>query len=134
MPLTLDRKPLGQMLLGRGLIEPAQLDRALDEQRRCNHRKLLGEILVEMRQLSEEQVAEVLAESYGLPFIRVGPRVADPKVIPLVPRAFLEKYHALPLFLVDGVLTVAVAEPADLFLRDELERITGHTVQFAAAT
>src|SRR3954468_24060642 len=134
MPLTLERKPLGQMLVNRGLIEPAHLDRALEEQRRCSHQKLLGEILVEMRHLSEEQLAEVLAESYGVPFVRVSPRVADPKVIPLVPRAFLEKRRALPLFLVDNVLTVAVAEPADLFLREELERVTGFTVQFVAAT
>src|SRR3954463_5970947 len=117
MPLTLDRKPLGQMLVNRGLIGAAQLDCALEEQRRCNHRKLLGEILIEMRHLSEEQVAEVLAESYGLPFVRVSPRVADPKVIALTPRALLEKHQALPLFLVEEVLTVAVAEPADVFLR-----------------
>jgi type IV pilus assembly protein PilB len=134
MQSTLERKPLGQMLVNRGLIEPAHLERALEEQRRCSHQKLLGEILVEMRQLSEEQLAEVLAESYGLPFVRVSPRVADPKVIPLFPRAVLEKHQALPLFLVENVLTVAVAEPADLFLREELERLTGFTVQFVAAT
>ncbi len=132
MTNTAGRKPLGQLLLGRGFLQPAQLDRALEEQRRCSHQKLLGEILVELRQCSEEQVAEALAESYGLPFARVSPRIADPKVIAVLPKAFLEKHCVLPLFLVEGVLTVAVAEPADLFLREEIERVTGLSVQVVA--
>ena len=128
------RKPLGQLLLGRGLIQPAQLERALDEQRRSNHQKLLGEIFVELHQCSEEQVAEALAESYGIPFARVSPKVADPKVISVLPRSFLEEHKVLPLFLVEGVLTVAVPEPANVFLLEEIGRLSGHRVQVVAAT
>lgn len=134
MVLTRERKPLGQILLGKGLLQPAQLDRALEEQRLGNHQKLLGEILVELRQCTEEQIAAVLAESYGVPFARIGPRLADPKVLSMLPRPFLENNHVLPLFLVEGTLTVAVAEPADLVLREEIERLSRLTVQLVAAT
>ena len=127
-------KQLGQLLLGRGLIQPAQLDRALEEQRRGNHRKLLGEIFVELRHCSEEHVAEALAESYGIPFARISPRIADPKVISVLPREFLEKHQVLPLFCVEGVLTVAVPEPADVFLLEQIERLSGRRVQPVAAT
>ena len=42
MIATAARKPLGQLLQEKGLVKPEQLERALDEQRRSNHQKLLG--------------------------------------------------------------------------------------------
>src|SRR5438270_2804943 len=132
--ITAERKPLGQLLLGKGLLKSVHLDRALEEQRRCNHRKLLGEILVEQRWCSEEHVAESLAEAYGIPFARIGPRLADPQVVGLLPRQFLEEHTVLPLFLVEGTLTVAVPEPADVFLVEEIERLSGFHAQIVAAT
>ena len=134
MNLTLTRQPLGQLLLGRGVVGPAQLEGALAEQRNARTKKLLGEILVESRLCSEDQVAEALAESYGVPFARVSPRLADPKVVSVLPREFCEREQVLPLFLVEGVLTVAVVEPANVFLLDEVRRLTGYRVQPVAAT
>ncbi|MDB5303414.1 MAG: ral secretion pathway protein [Phycisphaerales bacterium] len=130
----IEHKPLGQLLIRRGLLQEPQLDRALAEQRQCRHQKLLGEILVELKICSEEQVAQTLAEADGLPFVRVSPKLADPKVVALLPHEFLERNGVLPLFLVEGVLTVAVSEPANLFLLEEIERRTGHRVQIVAAT
>src|SRR5262249_32271536 len=108
MIATAKRKPLGQVLVDKGLLKPEQLERALEEQKRSNHQKLLGEILVEQGFCSEEQVTECLAEAYGVPFARISPRVCDPKAIELLPKDFLEKHQVLPLFLVEGMLTVAV--------------------------
>src|SRR5215203_5696149 len=134
MIATLQRKPLGQLLLAKGLIKPEQLDRALDEQRRSNHQKLLGEVLVELRLCTEDQITEALAQAYGVPYARVSPRIADPKVIAVLPKEFLEKHQVLPLFLVEGTLTVAVPEPANVFLVEEIERLSCYQVQVVAAT
>jgi type IV pilus assembly protein PilB len=134
MIASLERKPLGQVLLGKGLIQQDQLDRALDEQRRSNHQKLLGEILIELRYCTEDQIIEALAQAYGVPYARISPRVADPKIIATLPKDFLEKHSVLPLFLVEGTLTIAVPEPANVFLIEEVERISGHNVQVVAAT
>jgi type IV pilus assembly protein PilB len=134
MIATATRKPLGQLLLAKGVIQQEHLDRALDEQRRSNHQKLLGEILVEMRFCTEDQITEALAQAYGVPYARISPKVADAKVIPVLPKDFLEKHCVLPLFLVEGVLTVAVSEPANVFLLEELERLSGYQVQLVAAT
>jgi type IV pilus assembly protein PilB len=131
---TATRKPLGQLLLDAGVLKPEQLDRALEEQRLSNHQKLLGEILVELNLCSDEQISEALAQAYGVPYAKVSPRLADPKVVPILPREFLEKHQVLPLFLVDGVLTVAVSEPANVFLMEEIERLSGYAVQLVAAT
>jgi type IV pilus assembly protein PilB len=134
MIATTTRQPLGQILLDKGLVRPEQLERALEEQKRGNHQKLLGELLVEMRFCSEDQITEALARAYGVPYARVSPRVADPKVIAILPKEFLEKHQVLPLFLVEGTLTVAVSEPANVFLVEEIERLSGHRVQLVAAT
>src|SRR5262245_26641089 len=106
MIATAQRKPLGQLLLSKGLIRPEQLERALEEQKKSNHQKLLGEILVELNICSEDQITESLAQAYGVPYARVSPRIADSKAIATLPKDFLEKHQILPLFLVEGVLTV----------------------------
>jgi type IV pilus assembly protein PilB len=134
MIATLERKPLGRLLLDKGLIKPEQLDRALEEQKRSNHQKLLGEVLVELRFCTEDQITEALAQAYGVPYARISPRIADPKVIASLPKEFLEKHQVLPLFLVEKVLTVAVSEPANVFLVEEVERLSGFQVQVVAAT
>jgi type IV pilus assembly protein PilB len=134
MIATATRKPLGQLLLEKGAIKPEQLERALEEQRRSGHQKLLGEILVEIRACTEDQVTEALAQGYGVPYARISPRVADPRAVALLPREFLEKHQVLPLFLVEAMLTVAVSEPANVFLQEEMERVSGYNVQLVAAT
>src|SRR5204863_3173795 len=134
MIASLERKPQGQLLLNKGLIKPEDLERALEEQKRSNHQKLLGEVLVELGFCSEDQITESLAQAYGVPYARVSPRIADPKVIAVLPKEFLEKHQVLPLFLVEGTLTVAVPEPANVFLVEEVERLSGYQVQVVAAT
>jgi type IV pilus assembly protein PilB len=134
MIATAARKPLGQLLKEKGLIKPEQLERALDEQKRSNHQKLLGEILIEMRFCTEDQITETLAQAYGVPYARISPRIADPKIIAILPKEFLEKHCVLPLYLVERVLTVAVPEPANVFLLEEIERLSSYTVQLVAAT
>ncbi|MGD0461787.1 MAG: GspE/PulE family protein [Tepidisphaeraceae bacterium] len=134
MIATLERKPLGQLLLAKGLIQQEQLDRALEEQDRGGHQKLLGEVLVELHICTEDQITESLAQAYAVPYARVSPKIADPKVIQVLPKEFLEKHQTLPLYLVAGVLTVAVSEPANVFLLEEIERLSGYQVQVVAAT
>ncbi|MHC5022338.1 MAG: GspE/PulE family protein [Planctomycetota bacterium] len=128
------RMVLGEALVEKGFISESQLEQALEHQRERGHRRLLGEVLVELNFVEEEQVLGALAEAYGIPFVTQTVRLADPKVVELLPREFLEDHKVLPLFLVRGLLTLAVAEPANLYLVEEVQRMTGHEVQIAAAT
>ena len=130
----LPRLQLGEMLVGRGLITPKQLADALEHQKHHGHRRLLGETLVELGFVDEEQVMEAVAESYGIPYAREIARIADPKALETLPREYLLEHLVLPLFVVRDVLTVAVAEPANLYLFEEIRRRTGKQVQIVAAT
>jgi type IV pilus assembly protein PilB len=83
---------------------------------------------------TENQIASALAQGYGVPYAQVTPKICDPKVIEILPRDFLEEYIVLPLFKVNNVLTIAVSEPTNVFLIDEIERISGCKVQIVCST
>lgn len=89
---------------------------------------------MELRACSDAQIAETLAIAYELPFIRLTPRVPDPRVAALLPVDFLTAHRVLPLFVVDDTLTLAVAEPADVFAVDAVASMTGHEVQTVVTT
>ena len=124
---------LGQLLVKSGVLSEEQLAEALRIQRQEGNRHLLGEVLIEQGMCTEEQIMEALARGYGIPFARVSPRIADPRVVDVLPREFLKKHCVLPLFKVRNTLTLAVAEPANVFLLEEVGRMTGLEVQVVCA-
>ena len=128
------RKSLGQLLISKGIITQPLLDAVLETQKAQGKHKLLGEMLIEQGLVTEEQICEALADAYGVPYAKANPKICDPKVIEVLPREFIEKHGVLPMFLVNGVLTVALAEPSNLFLIEEIHQLTGHTVQVVAST
>ncbi|MFN9075996.1 MAG: GspE/PulE family protein [bacterium] len=130
----LPRLQLGQMLVSRHLISQKQLDDALEHQRENGQRALLGETLVTLGFVSDYDVMQVVAESYGIPFAKDIARIADPKALEVLSRDYLLEHLVLPLFLVRDVLTVAVAEPANLYLFEDIRHRTGKTVQIVATT
>jgi type IV pilus assembly protein PilB len=129
-----NKMQLGQLLLGRGIVTAEQIEKVLAEQKQEGHRKLLGELLVEKGYCTDNQIASALAEAYGLPYAQITPKICDPKTVEILPRDFLEKHIILPLFKVGDKLTVAVSEPTNVFLVDEIERISGCKVQLVCAT
>ncbi|HDS84477.1 MAG TPA: type II/IV secretion system protein [Phycisphaerales bacterium] len=126
--------PLGQVLLNRGVVSQEQIDQALAKQQDQGHNRLLGELLVELGFCSDNQIAAALAEAYGLPYAQIIPRLCDPEVVELLPRDFLEEHIALPMFKVFDTLTVALSEPANVFVIDEIRRLTDCRVQIVCAT
>ncbi|MBG83302.1 MAG: ATPase [Phycisphaerae bacterium] len=131
---ALPKLPLGEMLLKRNLISQSDLDRALEQQSQGGHEKLLGEVLQQIGAVSEANVLEVIAEGYGVPFVDQVARIADPRALDALPRDFIEEHRVLPMFLVRDTLTVAVSEPANLYLVEEIARISGYDIKIVAAT
>lgn len=125
---------LGDLLVQRGYLSEAGLKEALGLQKKGNQGKLLGEILIEAAACSEDQVAECIADSYGVPYAKLELRLCDQKTAELLPREFIENNLVMPLFAVRGVLTLAVSEPSNLFLIEEVEKLTKLRVQTVVAT
>ena len=128
------RARLGDILIARGVITEAQLAIALDAQQRGQQQNLIGEILVDRGYAAKEQVLSAVAEVCGVPFARLTPQLMDLAVRSALPEAFSQKHGVLPLFRVRDVLTVAVSEPSNLFLVDEVAHAAGMSVQIVAAT
>src|SRR5207249_673667 len=133
MPHSTATPRLGNVLIERGYVTVEQLNSCLSEQR-AGGGKLLGEILVDRAFCTEDQITECLASVYGVPYAKLETRIADPKVVDALPREYIEKNLVFPLFKIRGTLTVAVTEPTNLFLIDELKAQTSLEIQVVATS
>src|SRR3990172_6952138 len=125
---------LGDLLVRKGYLSEEQLRAALLAQKDGGRSKLLGEILVELEYCSEDQIVECLATEYGVPYAKLEARLFDPNVVGVLPREYIENNLVLPLFVVRNTLTIAVSEPSNLFLIEEIRGLSGLEVQIVAAT
>lgn len=125
---------LGDLLIFKEYVTAEQLESALEEQAQGDGSQLLGELLVNNEYCTEEQVLECLALEYRIPYVQLDSRMFDSKIFDVLPREFVEKHTVLPLFKVRNVLTVAVAEPTNVFLVDQLRDLTKSEIQIVAAS
>ena len=121
-PIQSSTLPLGQQLLEAGLIAENELDAALECQSRRGGR--LGEVLIELGFLSEDELLPFLHRKLGLPSVQLRDGVVDPHVVHLIPREMAERLNVLAMFKVHDTLCVAMAEPQNLPQIDEIERMT----------
>ena len=133
-PLLERKLRIGDLLVASGHLPLERLEEALEIQRESAGQKLLGEVLVEREFCTEDQVLECLAVEIGVPHLRLENRLFDQKLFDTFPREFIDKNTILPLFRVQDVLTVAVAEPTNVFLIDQLRDIARCEVQIAIAS
>ena len=114
------RKRLGEILQQKGLLDEGQLGQALEMQRRSGEK--LGEALVKLGLVSADDIANALSEHLSIP--RVDPRVCyiTKEVVGLVPEPFIRNQQVLPIELDDRILTVAMVDPLNIMVIDELRR------------
>ena len=108
--------------LGSVSLEQLEQARAVH---RTTPRKRLGEILLEMGAVSEQNLLRCVAQQYELEFVRVERETVDPDALARLDRAFIEAHRIIPLRVQAGRLVVATADPTDVFLLDEVKRKTG---------
>jgi type IV pilus assembly protein PilB len=119
-PAVADR--LGEILLREGVVSREQLGQALAEQKATKHR--LGYVLVKLGLVPELEITKVLARQYRMPAVDLSRFEVDPKILKLVPSDMAAKGVVLPLKREGRTLTVAMADPTDLGLLEDLKFIT----------
>ena len=112
------RKKLGEMLVESGLVDPDGLRAALAEQRRWG--RPLGRTLVEMRVITEEALVGVLAKQLLVPTVDLDKIQIPAAVLELVPAELAERHHLIPFAQPSKFLDVAMADPTDAGIIDEL--------------
>lgn len=124
------KRKLGEMLLGAGLINEFQLRSALSDQRQWT--RPLGVTLISMGFLSEADLISVLSDQLCYPAADLDLKIVAPEVIELVPYEVATKLHCLPLAVQrKGSVTelyLAILDPTDLAVIDEIGFRTGHKV------
>ncbi|MFH1238829.1 MAG: type IV-A pilus assembly ATPase PilB [bacterium] len=127
-----EKKRLGEMLVDAGLVTEAQIKEALKVQKETGNR--LGKILVQKGIISEDNMISLLAEQLGIPRVNLSDYLIDPQIIALVPEDLARRYVLIPLFKVGDVLTVAMSDPSNVFVLDEVGYKVGCAVEPILAT
>jgi type IV pilus assembly protein PilB len=110
------------VLLERGKITPAQLQKAIDRQKSHPHLSVL-DVLIQAEATDETTALGAVAEYFKLPFLRVTTADVDVDTFERLPVQYLKAKGALPIRREEsGAVLVGISDPADIFLIDDLKR------------
>ena len=127
MAVIVDR--IGKLLVGAKIISEQQLKEALAIQRQKGSGQL-GGTLVKMGLIEEEKLLGFLAQQYRVPAVNLKSyQPIDPAIIKLVPIELVKKHMVVPLKRVGSTLTVAMADPTNVFGLDDLKFRTNYSIQ-----
>lgn len=123
---------LGELLIRENLITQDHLKQALEHQK--SHGGRLGSSLVKLGFLSSDQITSVLSRQYGIPSINLDYFEAEPSVTRLVPMETAVKYQVVPISRVGSSLTLAMADPANVYAMDDIKFMTGLNIEPVVAS
>ncbi|HQC51402.1 MAG TPA: ATPase, T2SS/T4P/T4SS family, partial [bacterium] len=118
---------LGQELVEAGLISADQL--AVVQETQKNLGGNLGHILIRKGFLDREQIFEFLSKRLNIPFVALGDYTIDSDAVKLVPMSLAKKYHFMPMFKIEDTLTIAMADPLDVFALDDVRAALNCRIQ-----
>ncbi|HQM50285.1 MAG TPA: GspE/PulE family protein [Candidatus Hydrogenedentes bacterium] len=130
MAVTHER-PIGDILVDHGVITPLELDEALQRQRLTG--EMLGRVLVQMGLCDEQAVVEALGVQSGMERVDITKIQVSGEVLGKVSADIARFYSIVPVRFDDGVLTVAMADPLNLGIIDDLSQILGYRVKGAVS-
>ncbi len=127
---------LGELLIKEGLINDAQLEKAISVQRQDGGR--LGEVIVKLGLVKEDQMVSAVGKQLNIPYFTLGTGMLKPAtdqgLDQLIAHDFAIKNSVLPLSRTLRSLTVAMADPLDIILTDNLKKVTGCEINRVIAT
>ncbi len=128
---------MAQRRLGQILVDLGYIteDQLWDilEEQKKSPGEVIGQVAIRMGLVTEEQVTEALAEQWGMPVVNLKETTISPKVLEIVPQTMAEIYKIMPISLKDDVLTVAMADPQNMAALDDLRNFLGYDVRGAVS-
>jgi type IV pilus assembly protein PilB len=123
---------LGELLTKAGLITQDQLKEALRVQKETGGK--LGETLIKLQFVAEEDITECLSQQFGVPSINLQHFEIDASVIKLISGDVARKYNILPVNKTGATITIAMADPTNVFAMDDIKFMTGYNVEPVVAS
>ena len=125
-------KPLGQILVERGVITSSQLQKSLETQQQ--EQGLIGEIIVKLEFAKEEDIAYCLSLQYGFPYLPLENYEISSEVVSLVSKNVCSHYCLVLIDKIGKTLTIAMANPLNNNAIEDLEDLTGCDIQIFVST
>ncbi|MFA5316815.1 MAG: ATPase, T2SS/T4P/T4SS family, partial [Dehalococcoidales bacterium] len=113
---------IGESLVEKGIVTRKQMDEALQDQKGSG--EFLGLVLARKKYAPENQIAKALSEELGLAFMDLSKYFIEAAAIKLVPESVCRKYTLIPVYQAGRNLTVAMADPTDEAVKDEIKGLT----------
>lgn len=127
-----EKDKIGAFLVKAGLITEKQLDETLEFQKRSGKR--LGGILIEKGLVSEKQIIKALAHQFGLEWVRLSSYPIDTSLLHIFPSEKMQQWRIFPIKLEKNNLIVAVTNPLDIVMLQELKYLSGYRIRPVLAT
>lgn len=131
MALSLKER-INNLLLEKGLITPEKLNEAIEFQKEKGGK--LSDILAEKGFVDKKDLMVILSEELGIPPINLARYKIDPAVVKLIPRKTAQHYQIIPISKMGNTLTVAMADPLNVFAIDEIKTLTGFQIGILITT
>src|SRR5579864_566326 len=125
-PVAATGERIGELLIREGLITRDALDKALQEQKNTGMR--VGYNLVKLGFIDEVDLTRMLARQYRMPAVDLSNFEVDARIAKLIPSELAQRHLVLPLKREGRTLTVAMADPSDLGVIDDLKFITRYDI------
>ncbi len=125
---------LGEILVKNNLITKEQLAASLLEQQTAGAGVRLGSILIKNGLLSESELTTFLSRQYGVPSINLADFEADVAILKLIPHDIAKKYQIIPVNRMGSTLVIAMGDPSNIFIPDDIRFITGYNIQIVVAS
>ena len=122
----------GLMLLDEGLVTRPDLERA--QARQLETGETLSRVLVEEEIVPENDLVQVLARHVGVEFVNLAEIAVDPSAAALIPETVARRHTVIPVGYDDGRLVVAMADPGNVLVIDDIRAITGLRVTVKVGT
>jgi type IV pilus assembly protein PilB len=126
------RKSLGESLVEQKIISDDQLQSAQKESGKTG--ESLTRTLIKLKLVTEDAVSAFFEQQLGIPRVDLKSYLIDPKILSLVPESLAKKHTIIPLFKTGDTLTIATADPLNVFAIDEIRIKTKSNVEPAVAT
>ncbi len=110
-------------LIQEGIITREQLVQGQEEAAKTG--LLLEKALERLGFISEVDILKAWAGSIGVPFIDLADYLIDSAIIKFIPEAMAKRFKAMPLFKIGNSLTVAMADPHNIMVLDEIRKSSG---------
>ncbi|MDQ1350365.1 MAG: type pilus assembly protein PilB [Acidobacteriota bacterium] len=122
---------IGEFLLNDSRITHEQLQNALEAQK--NEPGKLGSVLIRLGYVTEEDIAQALSKQFGYPSINLSKFDIDEKVLELIKPEIARKHIVMPVHRIGSMLTLAMADPSNLFVQEEIRFSTNLRIQAVIA-